>query len=120
MVTLPSAPKTPATQTRPRPPPELARSHTGADRAHRSSGHATSRHQDICTCGTLDSLYLSFIPVSSLTSFGGAGGHHACEIARLLNIRTVLIHRHSSILGLALANRDLLAIDTPSTPFSCR
>jgi 5-oxoprolinase (ATP-hydrolysing) len=43
-----------------------------------------------------------------LASFGGAGGQHACEIARLLGIRTVLVHRHSSILsayGLALADR---------------
>jgi 5-oxoprolinase (ATP-hydrolysing) len=43
-----------------------------------------------------------------LASFGGAGGQHACEIAQLLGIKTVLIHRHSSILsayGLALADR---------------
>jgi 5-oxoprolinase (ATP-hydrolysing) len=44
----------------------------------------------------------------SLATFGGAGGQHACEIARLLGIKTVLIHRYSSILsayGLALADR---------------
>ena len=44
----------------------------------------------------------------SLASFGGAGGQHACEIASLLGIKTVLIHRYSSILsayGLALADR---------------
>ncbi|KAI9438535.1 5-oxoprolinase [Lactarius indigo] len=43
-----------------------------------------------------------------LASFGGAGGQHACEIATLLGIKTVLIHRYSSILsayGLALADR---------------
>ncbi|KAF7981523.1 hypothetical protein HWV62_33097 [Athelia sp. TMB] len=43
-----------------------------------------------------------------LASFGGAGGQHACEIASLLGIKTILIHRHSSILsayGLALADR---------------
>ncbi|TFK24478.1 5-oxoprolinase [Coprinopsis marcescibilis] len=43
-----------------------------------------------------------------LASFGGAGGQHACEIAKLLGIRTVVIHRYSSILsayGLALADR---------------
>ncbi|KDQ17380.1 hypothetical protein BOTBODRAFT_64359 [Botryobasidium botryosum FD-172 SS1] len=43
-----------------------------------------------------------------LASFGGAGGQHACEIARLLGITRILIHRHSSILsayGLALADR---------------
>ncbi|KDR72862.1 hypothetical protein GALMADRAFT_73290 [Galerina marginata CBS 339.88] len=51
-------------------------------------GHATSKH--------------------TLASFGGAGGQHACEIARLLGIKTILIHRYSSILsayGLALADR---------------
>ncbi|KAL4267288.1 Oxoprolinase family protein [Pleurotus pulmonarius] len=43
-----------------------------------------------------------------LASFGGAGGQHACEIAGLLGIKTILIHRYSSILsayGLALADR---------------
>ncbi|KZT30107.1 5-oxoprolinase [Neolentinus lepideus HHB14362 ss-1] len=43
-----------------------------------------------------------------LCSFGGAGGQHACDIARLLGIRTILVHRYSSILsayGLALADR---------------
>lgn len=44
----------------------------------------------------------------SLASFGGAGGQHATEIARLLGIGKILVHRHSSILsayGLALADR---------------
>ena len=48
--------------------------------------------------------------VSSLASFGGAGGQHACEIAHILGISTVLIHRYSSILsayGLALADRQV-------------
>ena len=43
-----------------------------------------------------------------LASFGGAGGQHACEIASLLGIKTILVHRYSSILsayGLALADR---------------
>jgi len=43
-----------------------------------------------------------------LASFGGAGGQHACEIAQVLGIKTILVHRHSSILsayGLALADR---------------
>ncbi|KAJ1350267.1 hypothetical protein KIN20_006015 [Parelaphostrongylus tenuis] len=42
-----------------------------------------------------------------LACFGGAGGQHACAMARLLGIRTVLIHRYSSLLsayGIALAN----------------
>uniref|UniRef100_A0A0K0D3Y9 Hydantoinase_A domain-containing protein n=1 Tax=Angiostrongylus cantonensis TaxID=6313 RepID=A0A0K0D3Y9_ANGCA len=41
-----------------------------------------------------------------LACFGGAGGQHACAIARLLGIRTVLIHKYSSLLsayGIALA-----------------
>jgi 5-oxoprolinase (ATP-hydrolysing) len=39
--------------------------------------------------------------------FGGAGGQHACEIALKLGIRTVVIHKYSSILsayGMALAD----------------
>ncbi|KAI5292868.1 hypothetical protein KEM55_007454, partial [Ascosphaera atra] len=43
----------------------------------------------------------------NLSVFGGAGGQHACEIARKLNISTVVIHRYSSILsayGMALAD----------------
>jgi hypothetical protein len=43
-----------------------------------------------------------------LASFGGAGGQHATEIARILGIGKILIHRHSSTLsayGLALADQ---------------
>lgn len=43
-----------------------------------------------------------------LASFGGAGGQHACAIARSLGIRTVVVHKYSSILsayGMALADR---------------
>ncbi len=39
--------------------------------------------------------------------FGGAGGQHACEIAVKLGIKTVVIHKYSSILsayGMALAD----------------
>lgn len=42
-----------------------------------------------------------------LAVFGGAGGQHACSIARRLGIKTVVIHRYSSILsayGMALAD----------------
>jgi 5-oxoprolinase (ATP-hydrolysing) len=42
-----------------------------------------------------------------LASFGGAGGQHACAIARSLGIRKVFVHKYSSVLsayGLALAN----------------
>ncbi|KAH7920328.1 hypothetical protein BV22DRAFT_1133174 [Leucogyrophana mollusca] len=54
-----------------------------------------------------------------LASFGGAGGQHACEIASLLGIRTILIHRYSSILsayGLALADR-AYELQEPSSAF---
>ncbi|EXJ91984.1 5-oxoprolinase (ATP-hydrolysing) [Capronia epimyces CBS 606.96] len=43
----------------------------------------------------------------NLACFGGAGGQHACAIAASLGIRTVIIHRYSSILsayGMALAD----------------
>ncbi|KAI9457610.1 5-oxoprolinase [Lactarius psammicola] len=52
-----------------------------------------------------------------LASFGGAGGQHACEIASLLGIKTVLIHRYSSILsayGLALADRYVALLLEPT------
>lgn len=42
-----------------------------------------------------------------LASFGGAGGQHACAIASSLSIKTIIIHRYSSILsafGMALAD----------------
>lgn len=45
--------------------------------------------------------------VHNLASFGGAGGQHACSVAELLGIKTVLIHRHSSVLsahGIGLAD----------------
>ncbi|XP_069477903.1 5-oxoprolinase [Ambystoma mexicanum] len=52
-----------------------------------AKGHDTSRH--ILAC------------------FGGAGGQHACAIARSLGMKTVFIHRYSGILsafGMALAD----------------
>ncbi|KAI0111067.1 hydantoinase B/oxoprolinase [Nemania sp. FL0031] len=42
----------------------------------------------------------------NLASFGGAGGQHACDIARKLGVSRVLIHKYSSILsayGMSLA-----------------
>lgn len=54
-----------------------------------------------------------------LASFGGAGGQHACEIASLLGIKTILVHRYSSILsayGLALADR-AYELQEPSSTF---
>ncbi|KAL3486704.1 Hydantoinase B/oxoprolinase-domain-containing protein [Aspergillus germanicus] len=43
----------------------------------------------------------------NLAVFGGAGGQHACDIARTLKISTIVIHKFSSILsayGMALAD----------------
>ncbi|CUM66590.1 uncharacterized protein PRCAT00004259001 [Priceomyces carsonii] len=43
----------------------------------------------------------------NLASFGGAGGQHACSIAKTLKIKRVIIHKYSSILsayGIALAD----------------
>ncbi|KAI1484920.1 Hydantoinase B/oxoprolinase-domain-containing protein [Biscogniauxia mediterranea] len=43
----------------------------------------------------------------NLASFGGAGGQHACDIARKLGISRVLIHKYSSVLsayGMVLAD----------------
>ncbi|KAL4891114.1 Hydantoinase B/oxoprolinase-domain-containing protein [Aspergillus ambiguus] len=43
----------------------------------------------------------------NLSVFGGAGGQHACDVARKLGISTVIVHKLSSILsayGMALAN----------------
>lgn len=43
----------------------------------------------------------------NLASFGGAGGQHACSVAKALEISRVIIHKYSSILsayGLALAD----------------
>nr|XP_015209776.1 PREDICTED: 5-oxoprolinase isoform X1 [Lepisosteus oculatus] len=52
-----------------------------------AKGHDTSRHVLAC--------------------FGGAGGQHACAIARALGMKTVFIHKYSGVLsayGLALAD----------------
>jgi 5-oxoprolinase (ATP-hydrolysing) len=43
----------------------------------------------------------------NLVTFGGAGGQHACAIARNLGIQRIIIHKYSSILsayGIGLAN----------------
>ncbi|KAK4058751.1 hypothetical protein OIO90_000195 [Microbotryomycetes sp. JL221] len=52
-----------------------------------------------------------------LSSFGGAGGQHACAIAKALGIRTILIHRYSSILsayGMSLSER-VVEMQEPSS-----
>lgn len=43
----------------------------------------------------------------NLASFGGAGGQHACSVAKILGISRVIIHKYSSILsayGMSLAD----------------
>lgn len=43
----------------------------------------------------------------NLASFGGAGGQHACDIAKKLGISRVLVHKYSSVLsafGMSLAD----------------
>ncbi|MEQ2175436.1 hypothetical protein GOODEAATRI_017948, partial [Goodea atripinnis] len=55
--------------------------------ASQAKGHDTSQHVLAC--------------------FGGAGGQHACAIARALGMKTVFIHKYSGVLsayGLALAD----------------
>ncbi|GAA6037141.1 hypothetical protein JCM8097_008756 [Rhodosporidiobolus ruineniae] len=56
-----------------------------------------------------------------LACFGGAGGQHACALAQTLGIRTVLIHRYSSVLsayGMALAERVFERQEPSSETFS--
>ena len=71
-------------------------------------GYATGKHVYAPRFVCSPSCLLMRKWVFRLASFGGAGGQHACEIARLLGINSILIHRYSSILsayGLALADR---------------
>lgn len=71
-----------------------------------AKGHATAKHTFAFLLVGL--IVIPYVLFSSLASFGGAGGQHACEIAKLLGIKTILVHRYSSILsayGLALADR---------------
>ncbi|XP_072458758.1 5-oxoprolinase isoform X2 [Notamacropus eugenii] len=59
--------------------------------------------------------------VHILACFGGAGGQHACAIARSLGMDTVHIHRHSgllSALGLALADVVHEAQEPCSLPYT--
>lgn len=79
------------------------------------------QRQNICECKSAiaHKFYLLIRMVHSLASFGGAGGQHACEIASLLGIKTILIHRYSSILsayGLALADRYVCTLHIARSP----
>jgi 5-oxoprolinase (ATP-hydrolysing) len=70
-------------------------------------GYALQKHMCVSTVSARLRLTLT-LTMRRLASFGGAGGQHACEIAKLLGMKTILIHRYSSILsayGLALADR---------------
>jgi 5-oxoprolinase (ATP-hydrolysing) len=54
----------------------------------------------VCVCVCVASKHI-------LSCFGGAGGQHACAIARLLGMEKVFVHRFAGILsayGLALAD----------------
>lgn len=56
-----------------------------------------------------------------LAIFGGAGGQHACSIARNLRINTVIIHKYSSMLsayGMALAEVVQEALEPSSEVFN--
>ncbi|KAG8873489.1 hypothetical protein FRB97_006720 [Tulasnella sp. 331] len=56
-----------------------------------------------------------------LASFGGAGGQHACEIAKILGMKRIVVHRYSSILsayGLSLADRAIEKQEPCSTNIS--
>lgn len=47
------------------------------------------------------------VAAHALACFGGAGGQHACAIARTLGMQTIFIHRYSGILsavGIGLAD----------------
>ena len=47
------------------------------------------------------------VAAHALACFGGAGGQHACAIARSLGMQTIFIHRYSGILsavGIGLAD----------------
>lgn len=62
------------------------------------------------------------VAAHALACFGGAGGQHACAIARSLGMRTIFIHQYSGILsavGIGLADvvaeeqaSNLLALQT--------
>ena len=55
-----------------------------------------------------------------LVAFGGAGAQHACEIARMLNIRKILLHPLAGILsayGMGVADTRLFSEKTILKPF---
>ncbi|KAJ6176099.1 hypothetical protein N7485_003013 [Penicillium canescens] len=89
------------------------------DEINRDTGKSLSPEE--VACGFLDVANEAMCrPIRALTEgkgydianhnlavFGGAGGQHACEIARTLKISTIVIHKLSSILsayGMALAD----------------
>jgi len=56
----------------------------------------------------------------ALNAFGGASGQHACAVADLLGMRTVLVHRHSGLLsayGMGLADIRAVRQRTVEAPF---
>uniref|UniRef100_A0A452V620 5-oxoprolinase, ATP-hydrolysing n=1 Tax=Ursus maritimus TaxID=29073 RepID=A0A452V620_URSMA len=72
-------------------------------------------------CRPIRALTQVRLPSHVLACFGGAGGQHACAIARALGMDTVHIHRHSgllSALGLALADVVHEAQEPCSLPYA--
>ncbi len=60
------------------------------------------------------------VAAHALACFGGAGGQHACAIARSLGMKTIFIHRYSGILsavGIGLA--DVVAEEQVSQFWVC-
>lgn len=59
--------------------------------------------------------------IFKFSCFGGAGGQHAVEIAKILGIKKILIHKYSSILsayGLSLADVVFEIQEPAATVFS--
>ncbi|OCF32026.1 5-oxoprolinase (ATP-hydrolysing) [Kwoniella heveanensis BCC8398] len=57
----------------------------------------------------------------NLSSFGGAGGQHACALASILGMHNVIIHKYSSVLsayGMALADVAVDLSEPLSIPYS--
>ncbi|MDX9701821.1 MAG: hydantoinase B/oxoprolinase family protein [Candidatus Auribacterota bacterium] len=57
----------------------------------------------------------------ALVCFGGAGGQHACQIARLLDISTIVFHPLSSVMsayGIGLARPTLKSMKTVLMPYT--
>jgi 5-oxoprolinase (ATP-hydrolysing) len=116
----------------------------GGDGAHlvaACSSLSSSSSSSTAACFTPESLALGYVAVANetmcrairsitvakgldcadhvLTTFGGAGGQHACAVARILGIGEIFVHRHASILsayGIGLAD----VVEERSQPCAAR